>query len=117
MKNILQKMKMLIIACFTIAFVIHISMIVFYKLNPSYPEVKYYKKDLKEIDFPIVFQICIEEKKNNDTKMKYKDLGYQDLFDFFTGQSRFNKSIFGWAGHSENGSSIASVKGFTIRFN
>ena len=34
-----------------------------------------------------------------------------DLFEFFNGNSRFNDSVVGWAGHTENGSSIGSVEG------
>ena len=90
-------------------FFIHVGILTYKKVNPDLPEVKYYKKNIKDIDFPIAFQICIIE-NNNDAK-KYWDLGYMDLFEFFNGNSRFNDSVVGWAGHTENGSSIGSVEG------
>ena len=94
------------------AFIMHIGILIHNKLNPALPEVRYYKKDLKEIDFPTTYQICISEKK--DYTKKYWDLGYMDLFEFFNGNSRFNDSVVGWAGHTENGSSMGSVEGLYI---
>ena len=94
------------------AFVVHLSILIYNKLNPSLPEVKYYKRDLNEIDFPIAFQLCIGE--NNYSHINYKDLGYDNLFDFFHGKSQFNDSIVGWAGHTENGSSLGSVASLNI---
>ena len=109
MNKILQKVKFIIIIIFCWTFFIHVSILIYEKLNPDLPEVKYYKRDLNEIDFPIAFQLCIGEKNNSNTK--YKDLGYTNLFHFFYGESRFNDSIVGWAGHTENGSSLGSVAG------
>ena len=91
----------------------HVGILIYSKVNPDLPEVKYYKKNLKEIDFPIAFQICITE-NNNDTS-KYHDLGYMDLWEFFNGKSMFNDSIVGWAGHTENGSLIGSVEGLNLK--
>ena len=103
--------KMLLTSTFGILFIVHISFLINSNLNPSLPKVKYYNKELKDIDFPIAFQFCIEE-KNTDEKVKLaSDLGYRDLYDFFKGKSKFNNSIVGWSGHTENGSTIGSVEG------
>ena len=102
-----------IIVILCLAFIIHVCVLIHNKLNPDIPDIKHYKKDLKEIDFPLAFQICIHEKIYNDTK-KFKDLGYFDLLSFFSGTSMFNDSIVGWTGHTENGSSMATVEG--LRF-
>ena len=100
------------ILCF--AFILHVSILIYYKLNPELPSIKHYKNNLKEIDFPIAFKFCIEEKGENDTS-KLKDLGYKDLSDFFYGISMFNDPIVGWAGHTKNGSTIGSVEGLNTK--
>ena len=107
-------LRIILSSIFGIAFTVHISVLIYTKLNPSLPEVKYYNKKLKDIDFPIAFQFCIEE-KNTDAKIKLANgLGYRDLFDFFRGKSLFNNSIVGWSGHRKNGSTIGSVEGITL---
>ena len=60
------------------------------------------------IDFPIIFKICVDETVNKSSR--YKNVGYQDSFDFFNGQSMYNSSIFGWTGHTQNGSTLTSTK-------
>ena len=112
----LQKIskRMLLTFIFGIAFMVHISVLIYTKLNPSLPEVKYYNKDLKDIDFPLAFRFCIKA-KNTDAKIKLAwELGYSDLYTFFNGRSMFNNSIIGWNGHTENGSTIESVEGITV---
>ena len=88
--------------------IIHICSIIYFKLNPELPEIKKYKRNIGEIVFPISFIICI---KRNKGKEKLSDFGYLDEWYFFSGQSKFNKSIVGWAGHSENGSLYQSAEG------
>ena len=46
-------------------------------------------------------------KKQND----YEKVGYGHYGDFFRGKSMFNKSIYGWNGHRENGSVFGSTEG------
>ena len=78
-------------------------------LYPNLPDIRIYKTDLQKIDFPIVFKMCATETQNSTAR--YTNVGYEDSFDFFKGVSRYNKSLYGWSGHHENGSTIASVKG------
>ena len=89
--------------------VAHIFIIVYYKLNPEVPNVKIYKKQLGDIEFPVVFRICLHDAYHNEKR--YKDVGYNDVHDYYLGISRFDKSIRGWAGHYENGSTIGTVEG------
>ena len=37
------------------------------------------------------------------------------MFEFFNGHSQFKESVVGWAGHTENGSSIRSVEGLNLK--
>ena len=92
-----------------VAFIIHISYIFYFIVYPTLPEIKNYKKQLNEIEFPIAFQLCVEERANS-TK-RYNQVGYSDAWTFFYGQSKFNSSIYGWAGHMENGSTFESTQG------
>ena len=78
-------------------------------LYPNLPDIRIYKTDLQKIDFPIVFKMCATETQNSTAR--YTNVGYEDSFDFFKGVSRYNKSLYGWSGHHENGSTIARVEG------
>ena len=44
-------------AC-TLIFIIHIIYLVNMTLYPDLPDIKNYKKELKDIDFPVSFVIC-----------------------------------------------------------
>ena len=98
----------LVVAC-----ALHIGYIVFNILNPEFPQVKQYKKVLKDIEFPILFQICVNEfNLTNATNKKYHEYGYDGLWEYYRGESRYNSTIVGWAGHKKNHStSIFTVEG------
>ena len=87
----------------------HIIILIYYEFNPSLPLIEIVKKDLREIEFPLSFRICIFDEENHDKR--YRQFGYKSTMSFFRGSSMFNSSIVGWGGHSENGSTMASVKG------
>ena len=89
--------------------IIHINVLLESELYPEYARVKYYTKNLEEIDFPIIFKICSLPFNNVDKV--YQEMGYENMFDFYKGISRYNKSHFGWNGFYENGSYIGSVEG------
>ena len=82
---------------------LHIGYIVLNILNPEFPQVRLYKEELKNIEFPISFQICINEfNLTNSTNEKYHQYGYDGMMGYFMGQSRYNSTIVGWAGHKQN---------------
>ena len=87
----------------------HITMNGFFILYPDLPDIKVYKTNLKNIDFPLAFKFCVKEIENSLDR--YTSLGYASDYHFFWGRSRFNDGLFGWGGHLANGSSIADVKG------
>ena len=94
---------------------VHILFIGNQLLHPNLPEIRIYKKYLKDVEFPISFRICGYESSN--VTHKYEQVGYRYAFDFFRGRSMFNKSIVGWGGHTENGSIIGSVEEVLERLN
>ena len=96
----------------SIVFVAHVSYIVYEIIHPAFPEIVNYKKDLNEIEYPITFKICVNEVNLSIAEEKYEKYGYEDLWQFYYGQSRYNDSIYGWAGHNENGTTIGPVEGF-----
>jgi len=57
------------------------------------------KNRLADEQFPLVFKICVAE--HGDPSTRYKKFGYDNEEQFFTGQSKLNKSVRGWLGHSE----------------
>ena len=64
---------------------------------------------MTEIKFPLIFQICLSE--NENTNDRYQKFGYEYVWDYFKGESMYNKSFVGWAGHTKNGSTFGSVDG------
>ena len=95
-----------IIICF-----VHVVKVIFMSAIPEFPETKMYGKQLKDIEFPIAFILCVTP---DDLSEKYKGRGYLDEEDFFTGQSRYNQFEYGWYGHYENGSTYATFEGSYI---
>ena len=89
---------LLVVACG-----LHVGYIVLNILNPEFPQVRIYKEQLKNIEFPISFQICVNEfNLTNATNEKYHKYGYDGLLEYFKGESRYNSTIVGWTGHKQN---------------
>lgn len=99
---------------FVFVFIVHITTIVYQDLNPQHPSIKSYARDLKDIEFPISFKLCVGERENATDK--FRRLGYTNEMDFYHGRSRFNKTILGWNGHTETLSTLGSIKGWFYPF-
>lgn len=107
--NTMKKVQITFHFILTLACFIHVLLIGYKMYYPNLPEIKVYKRDLKEIEFPFSFLLCAYNLQN-DT-VKYSKFGYKDEVDFFRGRSKFNNSLVGWGGHAENGSHIGTVEG------
>ena len=83
-------------------------------LNPEQPSVKTYKKDLKDIDFPMTLRLCLQLEKLDGSDKNMKPLGYKNIREYFMGKSRYNGSSIGWAGHMKNGSTLGSIEGLIL---
>ena len=66
------------------------------------------KVDFDKIDFPLVFKICIKP-GFNETELRI--LGYHNSLDYLFGQSKYNESLFDWAGHTADGKIVSNVSG------
>ena len=62
---------------------------------------------LKDMDFPLVAKICIIPGFNQTALY---GVGYDGTVNYFVGQSRFNYSLYGWAGHTEDHGIVGSVE-------
>ena len=107
-------MKMKFITRFTsmilsLSCILHIGFIIKDILYPDLPEISIYKQDLKDIEFPVSFIICVDQLEN-DT-LKYQEVGYKNVWRFYMGESMHNESIIGWRGHVENGTKYDTVEG------
>ena len=109
-KNILQGINVI----FIVGCLVHIGLNLYFILYPPLPEIKVYQVDLKDIDFPLAFKVCVTERDNSTGR--YERLGYKNDYNFFLGRSRFNSSLFGWNGHTENGSTLGNVESMQYIF-
>ena len=109
MNNIKRKCVYFLNILFFCVFLGHILRIGFKLKNPEFPSVKVYKKELKDIEFPITFKLCLLE--NNRSSERYKRLGYTTSIGFYSGQSMFDGNVVGWNGHTRNTTTLASLKG------
>ena len=107
-----EKVVVFINVFFSVVFLIHISSIGYTILYPEVPDILISKKNLNEIEFPMTFRICAFEL--NDTKSRYQSFGYEDYAGFFRGESMYNDTVYGWAGHDENGSVLGNVEGVSL---
>ena len=95
------------LCCFT-AFVVQISYLVSDQISPDQTVSITRDFQLDDIQFPVLFKICIKPSFNVD---ELQATGYQNIWKYFIGQSLYNDSLFGWAGHAEDGQTIGSAEG------
>ena len=110
----MQKLKILTIIVLIIICIYNSGRVIYRLIEPEFPLIQVYKKRLQDIEFPLIFHICLNEPK---TKTKengnwYKPFGYNSDFEWFIGQSMYDNANYGWGGHTKNGSTIGKTKGF-----
>ena len=106
----IEKLGIITVNTFSLlSFLLHF---IFITINVIYPRetvTRLEKHDLNDIEFPIVFKICVDPAFD---KSGINNLGYKDIFGYFAGRSVYDQNNFGWAGHHKNGSTIfKSAKG------
>ena len=70
--------------------------------------------NIQKMEFPLLFKICVQPSFNNSAA---EELGYDGFWNYFSGMSRFNKSIFGWAGHIHSKSEKVCSTAFSVKKN
>ena len=66
-----------------------------------------FKKDLKDLKFPVVLKLCIQEIENIHDR--YRKIGYYMDKELFSGKSRFSNTTYGCNGHNINQTSLFST--------
>ena len=94
-----------------LAFLAQISILIYDMINPTRTLIATQKVDFADIEFPLVFKVCIKP-GYNETELR--NLGYRNSLAYLAGMSMFNKSTFGWAGHSGEGGIVSNVSGKLI---
>ena len=111
MFNVLRKPWFLIhLGCF-VAFIIQMTFLTKNQVQPSQTVINTEKKDLKDLEFPIVFKICIIP--GFDFR-ELENVGYGGpvpAYNYFVGKSRYNGSVYGWAGHTSDGRVVSNISG------
>ena len=80
--------------------IIHLVTIVYDKHFPDSYNAITEQIQLDKIDFPAILKVCMKPSLN---KTEVRKVGYKRTFDYFSGQSKYDKQIFGWSGHTEDG--------------
>ena len=112
--SLIQKIKMLINIILMTICLFNSGMIIYKKIKPDFPIIQVYKKNINETEFPLIFHICLNEIKTEEDKNIYQSFGYNSAFEWFAGQSMYHGYNYGWSGHTENGSTIGTSKGFLL---
>ena len=94
---------------FTIFCLLHIIINFHATLYPTNPDIKVYDKAMKDVAFPILFKLCGKEIDN--IRARFRIFGYRNEVPFFMGRSQHLENVFGWSGHTKNGSTIGTVSG------
>ena len=86
----LKLKKIFSIICYLV-FIFRVYSIIEEWVHPSETTTPLTERNLQDLNFPVIFKICPDPAFNNTLIQK---LGYSRTFDYFVGQSKFNKSIY-----------------------
>ena len=95
--------------CILAAFIQLVFIIANY-INPDQLNTITSEISLDDIEFPLDIKICAEPAFNQNALL---ESGYDQRFSsykYFTGRSRYNPSVFGWAGHDNENGTLGSVE-------
>ena len=103
--------KKIINFIFSVSFIVHLSYLSFNIINPLYPVIEEYQTKLEDIEFPIVFKICLSDAGDNaSVTERYEAVGYGDVDLFFAGDNKYDDmygdKIYGWSGFYDNETSM-----------
>ena len=99
------------ISC-SVAFIVQICFLIKDQIKPHETKIFKEEKYLRSIDFPILIKLCFQDAFNHT---QLNNTGYNSVFDYFLGQSFYDKNIFGWAGHTSHGTEGAGIKGMICK--
>ena len=95
----------------TLAFLVQMVTLTRSLLNPSQTISHTSIENVTVEDFPVIFKVCIKPGFDDEA---LQEAGYESTFEYFLGKSRYNQSLYGWAGHTEEGGVVTNVEGEII---
>ena len=90
------------------AFVFQTTTLVIGMIEPKNTLIETEKNNFLSIDFPIFFKVCIKPGFN---MTELENLGYLSPLGYLMGESKYNSSVYGWAGHTSDGGIVSNVSG------
>ena len=78
---------------------VHMCLVIRQELYPTEVKRKEETKNLREIEFPALFKVCVKPSFNEQELNK---VGYNSAYHYFKGTSKYNSSIHGYKGHTED---------------
>merc|ERR1719210_67985 len=93
------------LACF-LAILVQMAFLVQNLLYPAHTTTHMEITSLAELPFPAIFKVCVKPAYSLDF---LNAAGYRGIYEYFLGESRYNNSIFGWAGHTSEGETFSDV--------
>ena len=108
-KQLFTMKTLLILAniAFTVILAVQLSHVLEGYFKPTTTRTWEEEVPLKDIDFPLVIKVCVIPGFNQSALI---EMGYDNTWRYFLGLSRFNHSMFGWAGHTKDLRTIGSVE-------
>ena len=98
-------------SCCLIAFLVQIAFITYENIKPEHPVTETYRQDLNEMEFPVIFKVCVIP--GFDASAMKRE-GYSGATGFVDGKNLFNDSVLGWGGHVEDVGKPKSSNGNNI---
>ena len=77
-------------------------------LEPTQTHTNVEEVNLQDFDFPINLKICLRPGFNTTA---LQQLGYRNFLFYLLGLSKFNQSLFGWGGHTNDSRGVTSARG------
>ena len=91
------------------AFLVQIGSVLEGYMVPTLVNSQVEQKVLEDMEFPLIFMVCLKPGFNHTA---IEEAGYDTKYgvlDYFKGKSKFNSSVYGWAGHTQDSGTQGSV--------
>ena len=104
---LLSNRKKVLPALCTIASIIQVYNILYETFNPYITTSYETEEHLTSI--PVIFKLCPKPAFNLTALIEF-GYGSDGVWSYTIGRSKFNRSIYGWAGHTKDGSYISNTE-------
>ena len=98
----------LVYSCCVLVCTVQICLIISGHIWPDTTNTVSYQELLHQDKFPVLIKVCVQP--GFDT-VALQQAGYNGSVPYFHGQSKYNSSVFGWAGHGQDGVQNQTAEG------